>query len=59
MKAVLPSRRSCCPIACALDIVGDRWTLLVLRDIVMARRRYFQELLAGNEAIASNTSPAA
>ena len=54
MTKTLPSRRSDCPIACALDFVGDKWTLVVLRDIVMARRRYFQELLAGNEGIASN-----
>jgi DNA-binding HxlR family transcriptional regulator len=54
MKQSLPSRRSDCPIACALDLVGDKWTLVVLRDIIMVRRRYFQELLAGNEGIASN-----
>ena len=54
MTKTLPSRRSSCPISCALDFVGDKWTLVVLRDIVMARRRYFQELLAGNEGIASN-----
>jgi len=54
MTKILPSRRSDCPIARALDFVGDRWTLVVLRDIIMARRRYFQELLAGNEGIASN-----
>jgi DNA-binding HxlR family transcriptional regulator len=54
MKKVLPSRRSNCPIACALDCVGDRWTLVVLRDIIIVRRRHFQELLAGNEGIASN-----
>jgi len=54
MTKKVPSRRSDCPIARALDFVGDKWTLVVLRDIIMARRRYFQELLAGNEAIASN-----
>ena len=54
MKQSLPSRRSNCPIACALDYVGDKWTLVVLRDIIMVRRRHFQELLASNEGIASN-----
>jgi DNA-binding HxlR family transcriptional regulator len=54
MKQSLPSRRSTCPIACALDFVGDRWTLVVLRDLVLVRRRYFQELLSGNEGIATN-----
>jgi DNA-binding HxlR family transcriptional regulator len=54
VKKTLPSRRSNCPIACALDFLGDKWTLVVLRDIIMVRKRYFQELLASNEGIASN-----
>jgi DNA-binding HxlR family transcriptional regulator len=54
MKDALPPRRSGCPIACALDLVGDRWTLVVLRDLIMVRKRHYQELLAGNEGIASN-----
>lgn len=54
MKRKLPPRRSDCPIACALDLIGDRWTLVVLRDLTMARKRYFQELLEGNEGIATN-----
>jgi DNA-binding HxlR family transcriptional regulator len=54
MKKKLPSRRSNCPIACALDLVGDKWTLVLLRDLIIVRKRYFQELLAGNEGIASN-----
>ncbi len=33
-------RRSNCPIACALDVVGDRWTLLVIRDIFYGKSRY-------------------
>jgi DNA-binding HxlR family transcriptional regulator len=54
MKESLPSRRSSCPIACALDCVGDKWTLIVLRDIIMLRKHHFQELLQGSEGIASN-----
>ena len=54
MTKTLPSRRSECPIARALDVVGDKWTLVVLRDLIMARRRHYQEMLAGNEGIASN-----
>ena len=54
MKRKLPPRRSNCPIAYALDFVGDKWTLVVLRDLIMVRKRYFQELLKGNEGIASN-----
>lgn len=38
-----------CPIANALDIIGDRWTLLILRDLFLGRRRYrdLQDSLAG------------
>ena len=54
MNRKLPPRRSNCPIACALDLIGDKWTLIVLRDLIMARKRYFQELLEGNEGIATN-----
>ena len=43
------------PIGDAVDVLGDRWTLLVLRDIVFADRRYFRALLTGSsEGIASN-----
>lgn len=47
-------RRSNCPIACSLDILGDKWTLLVIRDMVFARKRYFREFLESAEGIASN-----
>ncbi|MCO4770675.1 MAG: helix-turn-helix transcriptional regulator [Deltaproteobacteria bacterium] len=45
--------RSACPIASALDLLGDRWTLVVLRDVLLARKRSFSEL-AAPEGIASN-----
>lgn len=41
--------RSGCPVNLAVEIFGDRWTLLVLRDIVFADRRHFRELLRGSE----------
>ena len=46
--------RSSCPIACALDILGDRWTLIVLRDVLLDNRRVFSEI-AVQEKIATNT----
>jgi DNA-binding HxlR family transcriptional regulator len=46
--------RSHCPISYALDFVGDRWTLLVLRDLILARKRYFQDFLESPEGIATN-----
>ena len=46
-------RRSVCAVACTLDIIGDRWTLLVVRDLLRGRR-YFDELLRSPEGIATN-----
>lgn len=41
--------RSGCPINLAIELFGDRWTLLILRDIVFANRRHFRELLRGSD----------
>ncbi|MFC8732317.1 acetyltransferase [Luteimicrobium sp. NPDC057192] len=47
--------RSGCAINAAVEVLGDPWAMLVLRDIVFGNRRYFRELLAGSEeGIASN-----
>ncbi len=46
-------KRSECPIAAALDLIGDRWTLLVLRDILLAHSYAFSEI-ADQEGIATN-----
>jgi DNA-binding HxlR family transcriptional regulator len=47
--------RSGCPIYAAVEVFGDRWSLIVLRDMVFGDRRYFRELLASSEeGIASN-----
>lgn len=46
--------RSHCPISFSLDVVGDKWTLLVLRDLVIVGKRHFRELVASPEGIASN-----
>ncbi len=47
--------RSGCPINAAVEVFGDRWSLLVLRDIIFGDKRYFRELQAGSlEGIASN-----
>jgi DNA-binding HxlR family transcriptional regulator len=36
--------RSGCPINATIEVFGDRWSLLVLRDIVFGDRRYFREI---------------
>lgn len=46
-------RRSPCPVACALDVFGDRWTLLVIRDLFLGRAR-FREFAASPENIPTN-----
>lgn len=45
--------RSECPITNVLDLLGDKWTLLVIRDLVLGKRRY-QEFMSSPEQIASN-----
>lgn len=45
--------RSVCPVASTLDIVGDRWTLLVVRDLLAGKTR-FGEFLRSPEKIATN-----
>ena len=46
--------RSSCAISLSLEIIGDRWTLLILRDMILDNRRHFGELLVSEERIASN-----
>jgi len=38
-------KRSVCPVACTLDLIGDKWTLLIIRDLFFGKNRYkeFQE----------------
>jgi DNA-binding HxlR family transcriptional regulator len=48
-----PARRSTCPVASALDLVGDRWTLLVIRDLLRGKHRY-GDLAASAERIPTN-----
>jgi DNA-binding HxlR family transcriptional regulator len=46
--------RSYCPINLSLEIFGDSWTLLVLRDMMFSGKRHFRELLHCDEHISSN-----
>src|SRR5918993_5680945 len=47
------ARRSRCPVACTLDVLGDKWTLLVVRDVMRGKRRY-AEFLDSPEGIPTN-----
>ena len=46
-------RRSPCPVACALDLLGDRWTLLLIRDLFLGRSR-FKDFTSSPEGIPTN-----
>ena len=49
------AHRSGCPINLTLEVLGDRWSLIVLRDIILGNRRRYRELLnQSEEGIASN-----
>src|SRR5215471_810502 len=48
------SRRSGCPISIGLEIFGDSWSLLIVRDLMFKNLHTFNELLAAGEGIASN-----
>ena len=47
------ARRSPCPVACTLDILGDRWTLLIIRDLYLGRTR-FRDFTSSPEGIPTN-----
>ncbi|MBY6240338.1 helix-turn-helix domain-containing protein [Methylosinus sp. Sm6] len=47
-------RRSNCPLNVCLEIFGDRWTLLIVRDLLFKQRYEFKDYLAAKEKIASN-----
>ncbi|TIR90234.1 helix-turn-helix domain-containing protein, partial [Mesorhizobium sp.] len=47
--------RSGCPISLSLELIGDRWTLLIIRDLAFAGKRHFREFLQSDEGISSRT----
>lgn len=49
------AHRSGCPINLTLEVFGDKWSLIIIRDMMFGNRRHFRELLAkSEEGIASN-----
>ena len=48
------SRRSDCPINFALEIFGDKWTLLIVRDLMFKDKAYYGDFLESEEKIATN-----
>jgi DNA-binding HxlR family transcriptional regulator len=53
--AMSDTQRSGCPINLTLEVVGDKWSLLIIRDMMFGNRRHYRELLGGSEeGISSN-----
>ena len=49
----MEKRRSPCPLSCTLDLIGDKWTLLIIRDMLFGKT-LFKEFALSPERIASN-----
>lgn len=47
-------KRSDCPISCSLDIWGDKWSLLIIRDLLAAKKCTYGDFLKSPEGIATN-----
>jgi DNA-binding HxlR family transcriptional regulator len=50
----MDKKRSDCPISCSLDVFGDKWSLLIIRDIMLRDKVSYSEFLSSEEKIASN-----
>ena len=50
----MEKHRSLCPINLSLEVFGDKWSLMIIRDIMFNGKRYYRELLQAEEKIASN-----
>ena len=46
--------RCSCPCTSALDIVGDKWTLVIIKDMILLNKRTFKDFSESDEAIATN-----
>lgn len=47
-------KRSECPISCSLDLVGDKWSLLIIRDMLYLGKTTYNEFLSSKEGISTN-----
>ena len=54
-KAVKKSEmRSMCPISCTLELIGDKWSLLIIRDMLFFEKSTYNEFLESSEKISTN-----
>ena len=54
MTTPINTFRSICPISRSLDLLGDKWTLLIIRDMIFFHKKTFKEFIASQEKIATN-----
>lgn len=47
-------KRSDCPLSCSLDIWGDKWSLLIIRDLMFSQKKTYGDFLKSEEGIATN-----
>ncbi|MEO5642763.1 MAG: helix-turn-helix domain-containing protein [Bacteroidia bacterium] len=50
----MENKRSDCPISCSLDVFGDKWSLLIIRDVMLRGKMSYSEFLNSEEKIATN-----
>jgi DNA-binding HxlR family transcriptional regulator len=48
------TRRSDCPVSCTMDLVGDKWSMLIIRDMMLWGKTTYNEFLNSNEKISTN-----
>jgi DNA-binding HxlR family transcriptional regulator len=53
-KKRTPKRRSGCPLNASIEMLGDRWSLLIIRDMMLRGSRTFKEFMDSDEGIATN-----
>ena len=47
-------KRSDCPLSCSLDVFGDKWSLLIIRDLMFGSKSTYNDFLKSTEGIATN-----
>jgi DNA-binding HxlR family transcriptional regulator len=47
-------KRSECPLSCSLDVFGDKWSLLIIRDLIFYKKSTYNDFLKSEEGIATN-----
>jgi DNA-binding HxlR family transcriptional regulator len=47
-------KRSGCPLSCSLDVFGDKWSLLIIRDLMLFQKSTYNDFLKSDERIATN-----